>query len=561
MPAPPPPRCHRRTATAIVGVLALAAVTTGCGSSDSAGSATEATAEDRLPPTVTIEADGDPTAGGELAYGIEAESEGWNPTKTRWATSGTLVGASIFDTLAAFDDTGRVVPYLAEEITPNGNFTEWTVVLRDGVTFHDGQPLTSEAVKLVLDQHVGSPLTGPIVEPIDRVDTPDARTAVVVMKEPWSAFPAVLTGQIGMVPAPSQLNDPTDGTVTRPVGTGPFVFDSWIRDSELVVERNEDYWREGLPYLDSVTFTPLPDPAERLNALEAGTIDVAHVRDPATVAEARELAAARDAQVILDPTEPEELFLMLNSGRAPFDDLDARRAVAFAVEVDRYNGAFGEDIAEPATGPYPETSQWFADSEWPEADPAKARELVTAYEEEHGPMAVTFLATKTPDDIASAGLLEAMLEEVGIDVETRFLEQGDLFLQASAGTYDVALWRQWSAPDPDGEYLWWHSSTSQPVGQLSINVGRLEDPEIDEALDTGRGTLDETTRIEAYAELQMRLTEQVPYVWINHVPWTIVADTDVRDLPNGPLPDGQASLPFGGPASGSHRLTQVWIDS
>jgi hypothetical protein len=72
-------------------------------------------------------------------------------------------------------------------------------------------------VKLVLDQHVASPLTGPIVEPIERVDTPDERTAVVVMKEPWSAFPAVLTGQIGMVPAPSQLNTP-QGVIA--VGTG-----------------------------------------------------------------------------------------------------------------------------------------------------------------------------------------------------------------------------------------------------------------------------------------------------------------------------------------------------
>jgi ABC-type transport system substrate-binding protein len=98
------------------------------------------TADDGLPSTVTIEADGDPTAGGELVYGVEAESDGWNPTKTRWATSGTLVGATLFDTLAAFDDNGRVVPYLAEEITPNGNFTEWTVVLRDGVTFPTGSP-------------------------------------------------------------------------------------------------------------------------------------------------------------------------------------------------------------------------------------------------------------------------------------------------------------------------------------------------------------------------------------------------------------------------------------
>lgn len=555
MPAPPASRRHALAAA----LVALSAVAAACGSSESGGG-TAATVDEGLAPTVTIEAEGDPVDGGELVYGLEAESEGWNPTKTRWATSGTTVALTMFDPLAAFDDGGRVVPYLAEEITPNASFTEWTITLREGVRFHNGEPLTSAAVKASLEGHAASSLTGALVTPIERVDTPDERTAVVVMSEGWSAFPAMLTGQIGMVPAPAQLADPTEGNVSHPIGTGPFVFDEWLRDDQLVVERNDDYWRDGLPHLDSITFRTVRDPSERLAALESGQLDMAHLKDPATVAAARELAAAGDAQVVLDPTEPEELFLLLNQGRPPFDDLDAREAVRAAVDVDAYLDTFGEGITERATGPFPSSSPWYAETEWPDADPGEARALVEDLEADGGDLTVELIATKTPDDIASATMIEGMLEEAGIDVEVRYLDQQDLLLQTSAGTYDIALWRGFSAPDPDGDYLSWHSSTSRPVGELSINLGRLEDAEVDAALDAGRGTLDAETRTDAYADLQQRFTEVVPYVWIHHVPWTIVADTDVRDIANGPLPSGQASLPFGGPAAGSHRLAQVWIE-
>jgi peptide/nickel transport system substrate-binding protein len=119
---------------------------------------------------------------------------------------------------------------------------------------------------------------------------------------------------------------------------------------------------------------------------------------------------------------------------------------------------------------------------------------------------------------------------------------------AIGGNFDALAWRQFSSPDPDGEYQWWHSGST-------LNFARLADDEIDAALERGRAESDEEARREAYADLQNRMAEIVPYVWFNHVQWYIVADESVHDIPNGPLPDGEESMPF---QAGAHRTAQIW---
>ena len=123
------------------------------------------------------------------------------------------------------------------------------------------------------------------------------------------------------------------------------------------------------------------------------------------------------------------------------------------------------------------------------------------------------------------------------------------------------LWRQFGAPDPDVDYVWWHSETAD--GDVNfLNFARLYDEQVDDALQRGREQTDPTAREEAYADFQRRLTELIQYVWLNHSVWTVAADNDIRDITNGPLPDGEESLPIGGTGTfgGTHRLTQVWLE-
>lgn len=332
------PRSHARAARlALATLLVPTLLLTACGGSDD--TAEESTddsagvevvdARQEMVRTQNLDGDADvePTDGGGLIMGLEAETDGFNPIVNRWAVSGHYVGSAIFDPLTTIDAEGMSQPYLAESLTPNEDATVWTIKVRDGVTFHDGTPLTSEAVKATFDGHLGSVITSAAIASIESVEIVDDLTVQVNMKEPWVQFPYILSSQVGYVVAPSMVTDL--GSSESPVGTGPFVFEVWQRDEQLVTNKNEGYWQEGKPHLDSLEFVPIPDSAERIEALQSGSIDMM------ITLRAPDIRAMRgdDELKMVEVAFGEEAFLVVNTTQPPFDQRSARLAVAHATEL------------------------------------------------------------------------------------------------------------------------------------------------------------------------------------------------------------------------------------
>ena len=158
---------------------------------------------------------------------------------------------SIFDPIAAFDENSEVKPYLAESFEHNADFTEWAFNLRSGVTFHNGKPVTAEAVARNQKYFQKSPVTGGAYELTKDIVATDADTVTFTFTQPFVLFPAVLTTQIGVVADPDWLES-NDGL--NPIGSGPFVFDEWTPGDSLTVTKNPDYWRT------DADGTPLPVP-------------------------------------------------------------------------------------------------------------------------------------------------------------------------------------------------------------------------------------------------------------------------------------------------------------
>ncbi len=129
-------------------------------------------------------------------------------------------------------------------------------------------------------------------------------------------------------------------------------------------------------------------------------------------------------------------------------------------------------------------------------------------------------------------------------------------LDMVTGSYEANLSRQFGEADPDADYVWWTGANAPAIPAIALNMARLDDPQVQAALDTGRSSADEATRKQAYDDLQRRQNEILPYVWLNHSQWAIGAANDVRNITNQTLPDGQESLPFG---RGVHRLTETWL--
>ena len=557
---------HRPATRRLLGVLAAVAVlglvAGACSSaSDDAEEGADTSVRGVAQTDVTITSDGEPTPGGRLVYGLEAETDGFDPTKNRWAISGMMVGMAVYDPLTAMDVDAQPRPYLAESVTPNTTYDQWTITLRPDVTFHDGTPLTGEAVKATIEGHQGSVLTSSAVGPVDTVDYDPANPlqAVVNMKQPWVAFPAALTSQIGFVVSPDTLTDP-DGS-RNPVGTGPFAFREWVPGAQWVGDGYDGYWREGLPYLDEVEFRPFPEAQSRAQALEGGELDIMHTSNAETIVQFRELAANGEFQIVEDRGEGEESFIMLNLDSAPLDDVRVRRAIAHATDVDTYVASVSAGVPLVARGPFNPASPWYVEPTFPSFDLAEAQRLIEEVEAEKGPVSFSLGTTPAPESTAAVQLLQQMWQDAGMDVEITTVDQTQFISDAIAGNYQANLWRQFGAPDPDVDYVWWASETTDGDTNI-LNFARWYDEEKDAALLAGRTEPDVEARRQAYADLQEYMSRDVPYIWLSHTVWAIIANNDVRNITNQTLPDGEEALPLGGTGTfgGTHRLVQTWLD-
>jgi peptide/nickel transport system substrate-binding protein len=537
-------------------LLSLMLVAAACGGDDGGGDTAEGGGDNQT----EEEPEGEPRPGGKMVIGLEAESDGFDPTKNRFAVAGLTVANAVFDPLIAQNDEGEFVPYLAESMEPNDDHTVWTMTLREGVTFHDGTPLNADAVKQNMDAHKASALTAPALRMLDAVDVVDERTVTFTMSGSWVMFPSYLTGQLGFVAAPSMLA--SEEGPRNPVGTGPFVFSEWVPGQRWVGTKNADYWRadEGLPYLDEVEFRPIIEAQSRVNALLTGEIDVLHTSDIEAIQALRDAGDQISTKELTEgPTE--ENFILLNTAIPPFDNVHARRALSLATDRERIIQVLDRGIAEQATGPfsgqedYPEPEGGYQ-----HYDPEAAKEEIEAYKADTGESSLSFAysTTNTGRSLQTAQLLQDMWSEVGIDVDIRQVEQSQFILTAILGDFQANGWRQHGAPDPDQDVVWWDIDNAGTVGEFSLNFGRYENEQLQEVLFDARGTADRDERLAKYGEVAQIFADEVPFVYTTRTLWVYGFGTDVGGVGAGfPLPGGGGG--GGDPLSGVIRAGALYF--
>ncbi|GAA3609439.1 peptide-binding protein [Nonomuraea rosea] len=499
-----------------------------------------------------------PAQGGRLIYGLSADANGFNPVTDQFAAQSYSMAGTIIEPLVSVDANGDWKPYLAESLTPNAKYDEWTIKVRTGVSFSDGISLTGDIVKANLDAQKASPLNAAVFVPIKSFELADPMTVKVKLNQPWVAFPYYLAAQIGMIVPPATLADPKSGSL-KPVGTGPFIFKEYVPDNRMVVAKNPRYWRQGLPYLDEVEFRILPDSQTRAQTLEAGGVDaIGTSRDE----DLTKFGAMKDAYTVhraQGMAVPEYMF-MLNTAVAPLDDVRVRKALAYGTDRKTVISTLRGGLTEPAEGPWSKDSKWYAAGGYPDYDAAKAAALVKEVEAEKGPIRFELISTPDPNTMQGVELAQDMWRKAGIEVSIKQADQADLINRAVTGNFAATVWTQFSAPDPDGEYIWMHQAYAKPVGAVSLNFTRLKDAKLSAALDVGRGNPDEAARKAAYGTVQERLRELVPFVFIDHLnTGAIVAKTKVRGIGEHVLPDGEKGLPLTGSPIPYHPFSGIWV--
>jgi peptide/nickel transport system substrate-binding protein len=541
-------RLRMRAAVAIVAVTMLAVACSSGGGSKSAGGT-----------STTGGSAGTPVYGGNLVMGTEAEDNGFLPTTATWDTSGYMYAFSVYDPLAYFGSDEKVHPFLAQSITASPDYKTWTIVLRPNISFSNGDPLTGQDVAEDLTAVKDAPLTGHVFDPVSTFTATGPLTVTVACKIPWIAFPSYLTAQAGVVFDPSMLKDPNTSS-QHPIGTGPFILKTWIPGNYALFVKNPNYWRKGLPYLNSVEFRPIVDEQSRESSLQTNTIQVMHSSDPQAT---YDLKGKSGITLINDSSEPgqhSQDFYMINTAKPPLNNLTLREALAYATNVKQVINVIDYGLLKPSDGPFSSPgSQYYAPTGYPTYNLAKAKQLVQQYEQQAGVSSVSFqLGTvNSGRDLQEAELLQADWKAAGITTTITQVQQADYIDQALIGNYQVYAWRQFGDADPDADYIWWSSTTAAPIGSFALNFARLKDPQIQSDLDKARSDPNQANRIADYKDIASQFAQQIPYLWIAQTVWQVAYNNNVHGINSGTLPDGTPIV--GHTEGGVFMMANVWM--
>ena len=526
-----------------------------CGSSSTGSGSDTSTTATGSAPGVGV---GTPVQGGSLSVGLVAEIDGFYPPANHWDTNGYIYAQCLYDPLMAIAADGSTQPYLAESMTPNSTYDTWTMTLRPNVKFHDGTALDSTVVVNNFAALKASLLTGQALTQVTSCTASDAMTVVYQLQGPNPEFAAGLATQVGYVVGQAMI-DQANAKVANPtpVGTGPFVYQTWQPNNHFTATKNPNYWRPGLPYLDQITLRPIPDTIQRESTLRTGGVDMMGSTDPNTI---KRFSGQSGYQVIDTLTgvigEPSMAFIMLNTVVPPTNDLRIRQALAKGLDQATVQKIFGGGYAVPINGLFLKDSPYYSETGYPAYDPSGAKELVAQYKAEHGTPSLQLLTIPDPRLAQVVQIIQQMWNQVGFDISIAQLEQATLINDFIAGKFQAATSYQFGATTPDLNYVWWSTTTTGPVGSIALNFPRNYDPVIEQNMLTGRHTTDAATRVAAYQKVNEQLAKDLPYLWLEQYIFSEVATDRVQNFANPTLPSGMKAYAFD---EGIFSPTAIWL--
>lgn len=418
------------------------------------------------------------------------------------------------------------IPHLAEswEVSPDGRAV--TLNLRRGVKWHDGAPFVARDVKVsleILKQH--HPRLAVVLRGLNAVETPDEHTVVLRLDEPVPYLLGALSaGEAPILPAHLyEGSDPlTNPANAAPVGTGPFKLGEWERGGHLILERNPDYWRAGLPYLDRIILRFVDDASARGVALETGEADVG-IETPISRNEIERLRAAK-APLNFD-TRPGDRVpfvtrLEFNLSNPNLADQRVRQAIAHAIDAQTILERAYLNQGEVATGPIPRGHAAFYDPDTQRYpfDKALAEKLLDEAGRPRGADGKRFKLRffgypAGADHRAAADLIQQYLTDVGIEVERR---DGDIaaYVKAAYTDRDIDFSYHSMAQNIDPasgiQRLYW-SQNFRP-GVAFSNGSGYANPEVDRLLEQASVEPDESRRRELYSQFQKIVAAELPAV-------------------------------------------------
>lgn len=522
-------------------VLFLAA----CSSDDtSAPESTDGEAEEEVEGTEPAEPAGDQTLvfarGGDsvsLDYASVTDGESSRVTK------------NIYETLIEFDrDSFEIGPGLAHDWEVDDSGLRFVFHLEEGVTFHDGTDFNAEAVKLNFErwadpEHEYAFLDegytysvygtqfggykgdeGHVIEEINVLGDYEIE---FVLNQPLGSFLQNMGMSYFAITSPQAFEEHGSAINENPVGTGPFKFVSWSRDDSIILEKNEDYWKEGLPKLDRVIFQVIPDNSARLTALRSGQIDIMDGLNPDDVAQIE----GDDSLQVFERATNNIGYLGFHVEKEPFNDPVVRRAFNHAIDKEGLIAILYGGLAETAKNTIPPGYLGYNDGiDEYSYDPELAKELLAEAGIEDGftfdlwtmPVARPYM----PDPQRAAEAIQANLADVGITANIVTKEWATYLEETEQGKHDVFM-LGWSGVNGDPDYFFSNllHGDAIPGGNRSF----YSNEEVNDLLVQAKTEVDFDVRAELYEQVQELIHEDAPMVPLVHSIPTLAGSSNVKN--------------------------------
>jgi peptide/nickel transport system substrate-binding protein len=520
-------RTHAVKALTAIGAVILMA---GCGSSGGSGGSSGSTGGSA----------GGPVHGGNLTFAAVQDAQSMNAT-TVFDNNSIWIFEQIFQTLYTVTNDGKsVIPQLATSYKVSADKKTYTFTLRHGVKFSTGKPLTSADVKFSLDQNTkASQGWGFINTAIKSVSAPSPDTVAVHLKYPWAPLLADLSiFANGIVPA--NYGGETEAQFyTHPVGTGPFKWDYWHKGSALRLVRNPLYWEKGKPYLNSITWTDVPNDNTRQLQLKGGQAQIDQFPAWSTVAS---LKAAQGVNMhLFNSTQTN--YLAFNQLRKPFQDVHVRRAISLAINRNALVKAVLFGNGKPANSLFPPQVPFYqAATPGLQYNLAAAKQEMAKSSVPHGFSTTIVIPAGNSDYLTISTIVQSELKPLGIKVKIQQLDPNTENTQTQNLKYDMTL-TLWTMDIADPDEL--ATFAVDPKSGAKSFFTSYNNPQVIKDTHAAQRTLSTAQRQQYYNFVQSQSAKDAFMAFLYYSPYPYAATTNVHGFFVTPL--------------GNMHMENVWL--
>ena len=430
-----------------------------------------------------------------------------------------ILSQTIFENLVEFDIEDNLKPQLAKALPAiSADGLVYTFDLRDDVLFQDGSPLTSEDVKYSIEYTIDpahKATRGPIFKLLSHVATDGPHRLHVHLKEPFAPWTSYLTKFMGVWPAGSRekYGDAYFRQTPFNLGTGPGIFEEWKPNDFVSFRRNPNYWQKGLPHWDRLVVKVVPEDASRVAFLLAGQTDIIGAPPPREFSRLKSRKGIQGSSVA---TFGGWSVLVQNTSRAPFDDVNFRKAIAHAVDRKTIAEKIYYGLVEPSSIPAPASSWWWDkeadamsayDTDLARAYLAKSR-YASGVEFDMDVPAEPYLL-----DVKDAAVfLQAELSRLNIKVNLKMMPFQQVSKRRTSGEHTSSLANIMSPGEPT--YFLMANFTRDNF--MSRASGNVDDPVVTAALKIAYVENDRDKLKPLYSDLLKHMAETSYYTWIGY---------------------------------------------